>query len=128
VNLDEAIDRGRRARDLGVDAVFVEAPESIAELEAIAGALGNDVTLVANMVETGKTPLLTPAELADLGFTLIVSPVSVLFSATKAMRDVLARLRADGTLRDHLDALVDFEGFASIVDLDEHARRDASYR
>src|SRR3954452_20544169 len=50
--LDEAIERGRMAADLGVDAVFVEAPESLEEMEAIAAALPDRV-LVANMVETG---------------------------------------------------------------------------
>ena len=49
IGLSEAIERGRMARDLGVDAVFVEAPESVAELDAIADALP-DVVLVANMV------------------------------------------------------------------------------
>ena len=90
--------------------MFVEAPESIAELEAIAAALP-DVMLVANMVETGRTPLLTPSELHDLGFDLIVSPLSGLFAATKALRDALALLRDKGTLRDDLDRLVDFEEF-----------------
>ena len=63
VGLDEAMSRAKAAADVGVDAVFVEAPESIAELEAIAAALP-DVVRVANMVETGKTPLLTPERAA----------------------------------------------------------------
>ena len=127
VSLDDAIERARMARDAGVDAVFVEAPESIAELEAISTALPG-ITLVANMVETGKTPLLTPGELADLGFTLIVSPLTALFAATKALRDSLAILRREGSLRDHLDQLVDFDDFTRVVDLDGHAALDARYR
>ncbi|HKA02792.1 MAG TPA: isocitrate lyase/PEP mutase family protein, partial [Acidimicrobiales bacterium] len=127
VGLDEAIERARMARDTGVDALFVEAPESIAELEAIAAALP-DVTLVANMIETGKTPLLTPKELADLGFTLIVSPLSMLFSAVAAMQAALADLRAEGTLRGHLDRLVSFDDFAWLVDLDANYELDARYR
>ena len=127
VSLDDAIERARMARDAGVDAVFVEAPESIAELEAISAALPG-TTLVANMVETGKTPLLTPGELADLGFTLIVSPLTALFAATKALRDSLAVLRREGSLRDHLDQLVDFDDFTRVVDLDGHAALDARYR
>ena len=127
VSLDDAIERARMARDTGVDALFVEAPESIAELEAISAALPG-TTLVANMVETGKTPLLTPGELADLGFTLIVSPLTALFAATKALRDSLAILRREGSLRDHLDQLVDFDDFTRVVDLDGHAALDARYR
>ena len=121
VGLDEALERARMARDTGVDALFVEAPESIAELEAIAAALPG-TTLVANMVETGKTPLLTPEELAELGFTLIVSPLSALFAMVKAVQGALASLRAEGSLRGELDRLVDFGEFARIVDLDRHLR------
>jgi methylisocitrate lyase len=127
VDLEEAIERGRMARDAGVDAVFVEAPESMAELEEIAAALP-DITLVANMVETGKTPLLDPAELAQLGFTLIVSPLSMLFSATRAMRDTLDVLRRAGTMRDDLDRLVTFEDFGGVVGLGEHQSYDTRYR
>ena len=127
VGLDEAIERARMARDTGVDALFVEAPESVAEMEQIAAALP-DITLVANMVETGKTPLLTPAELAELGFRLIVSPLSGLFSMVEALRGSFAILRHEGSLRDHLDRLVDFEGFGRIVGLDDAFALEQRYR
>ena len=119
VSLADALDRARAARDTGVDALFVEAPESIAELEQIAAALP-DITLVANMVETGRTPLLTPAELADLGFRLIVSPLSVLFSVVQAAQQALATLRDEGSMRGHLDRLVAFTDFTELVDLPRH--------
>ena len=127
IGLDEAIERAKMARDTGVDALFVQAPESIAEMERIAAALP-DITLVANMVETGKTPLLTPGELAELGFTLIVSPLSLLFSAVKAMQDSLAILRDEGSLRNRLDRLVDFQGFGDLVGLPEHYELEQRYR
>ena len=119
VSLDEAITRGKMARDLGVDAVFVEAPQSAGEMEAIAAAL-SDTVLVANMVEKGKTPLLTPGELSQMGFRLIVSPLSGLLSATKALADAYATLRREGTLRDHLGDLTSFDEFTSIVGLPKH--------
>ncbi len=119
VSLDEAITRGKMARDLGVDAVFVEAPQSVVEMETIAAALP-DIILVANMVEKGKTPLLTPAELADLGFRLIVSPLSGLLSATRALADAYARLRREGSMRDHLGDLTSFDDFTAIVGLPKH--------
>lgn len=126
IGLQEAIERGRAARDLGVDAVFVEAPESIAELEAIAAALP-DVTLVANMVETGRTPLLTPDELAEIGFTLVVSPLSALFSMVHAMRESLRLLREEGSLRSHLDRLVAFDDFTSVVGLPAHLEMEQRF-
>jgi 2-methylisocitrate lyase-like PEP mutase family enzyme len=127
IGLDEAIERAKMARDTGVDALFVEAPESIAELEAVAAALP-DITLVANMVETGRTPLLTPAELAELGFRLIVSPLSLLFSAVRAIQVSLDQLATEGSLRSHLDRLVDFEGFGRIVGLPELFETEQRYR
>jgi 2-methylisocitrate lyase-like PEP mutase family enzyme len=126
VSLDEACERARMAADLGVDAVFVEAPESRAELEAIAAALPGCIR-VANMIEAGKTPLLTPSQLHDLGFDLIVSPLTNLFSFTRAVTDTLAILRDEGSLRDHLDRLVTFDEFNELVDLDGHYRREARF-
>lgn len=126
VGLDEAIERGRMARDLGVDAVFVEAPESVAELEAIAEAL-TGVVLVANMVEKGRTPLLTPSELAERGFTMIVSPLSLLLSAARAMSDAASTLADTGTLRDRLDGLMSFDDFNAVVGLPEHRREESRY-
>jgi 2-methylisocitrate lyase-like PEP mutase family enzyme len=127
LGLDAALERARMARDLGVDAVFVEAPQSVAELEAIAKALP-DVSLVANMVEGGSTPLLTPAELAELGFRLIVSPLSGLFTMVRAMRTAFAVLRDEGTLRDHLGEVVDFDTFGEIVGLPEQFELERRYR
>lgn len=127
VGLDEALERARMARDTGVDAVFVEAPESVAEMERIAGALPG-VTLVANMVETGRTPLLTPSELAALGFDLVLSPLTGLFSTVRAMRDSFALLQREGSLRDHLDRLVDFADFGEVVGLQRHYEMDEQYR
>ena len=124
VSLDEAITRGKMARDLGVDAVFVEAPQSLAELEQVAREI-TGVTLVANMVEKGKTPLLTPEELGDLGFGLIVSPLSGLLSAAKALGDAYSHLRARGTMRDRLDQMTSFDGFTSLVGLDKHLANES---
>ncbi len=116
--LSEAIERAKMARDLGADAVFVEAPQSISELEAIASAL-TDVTLVANMVEFGMTPLLSPSELNELGFQMVLSPVGALFSATAALQAAYRALATEGTLREHLNEMVTFSDFTAIVGLDE---------
>ena len=129
VDLADAIDRAKAAADAGVDALFVEAPQSIAELEAIARELAPfGLPLVANMIEKGQTPLLTPAELHELGYALIATPLSLMFAATRAMRDVLAVLHRDGTTRDSLSMLLPFDQFGAIVDLPGHYAREAQYR
>ena len=117
LGLPEALERGRMARDLGVDAVFVEAPESIAELEQIAAALP-DVVLVANMVEHGRTPLLSAAELTELGFRLVLSPLSALLTVAAALESAACVLRTEGTARDHLDTMLPFDRFTDLVGIE----------
>ncbi|MGH9281554.1 MAG: isocitrate lyase/PEP mutase family protein [Acidimicrobiales bacterium] len=126
VGLEEACERARMAADLGVDAVFVEAPESPEEMEAIAKATPGCVR-VANMIEGGRTPLRTPAELHDLGFDLIVSPLTGLLAAARQMRLAYARLKERGTLRDDLDLVLSFDEFSPVVDLDHHYEVEARY-
>jgi len=126
VSLNEAIERAKMARDCGVDALFVEAPQSVEEMEAIANALP-EITLVANMVEKGKTPLLTPSELADLGFRLIVSPLSLLLSAVQAMSTAAQRLAHDGSLRTYLDDVAPFDSFTDLVGLPDHLANEKRY-
>ncbi len=125
--LDAAIDRARRAADAGVDALFVEAPASVAELERIATALApTGLPLVANMVERGRTPLCSAEELEGLGFRFVVSPLSGLFAAVAATRTAFAGLAAAGTLRDALDDLAGFDEVTGLVGLDEHLARRAA--
>ncbi len=126
VSLNEGIERAKMARDCGVDALFVEAPQSVDEMEAIAIALP-EITLVANMVEKGKTPLLTPSELADLGFRLIVSPLSLLLSAVQAMSTAAERLAHDGSLRTYLDDVAPFDSFTDLVGLPDHLANESRY-
>jgi methylisocitrate lyase len=126
VSVDEAVERAKAAADLGVDAIFVEAPESREELEAGAAATPGCVR-VANMIETGKTPLMTPSELHDLGYDLIVSPLTGLLSATRAMQRAYGLLAEEGTLRDHLDLVTSFDDFGHIVDLDRHYGLEERY-
>ena len=126
IGLEEACERVRMAADVGVDAIFVEAPESLDEMEAIAEATPGCVR-VANMIEGGKTPLRSPAELHDLGFDLIVSPLTGLLAAARQMRLAFATLHEKGTLRDDLDLVLSFDEFSPIVDLDGHYATEAKY-
>jgi len=126
VSLDEAIARGQAAYDLGVDAVFIEAPESVAELERIGRTIPGPK--VANMLEHGKTPLLSLDELHHLGFDLIVTPLAALMASAKALQEIFALLRAEGSLRAHLDRLMPFDTFNQLVELDRHYQLEARFR
>jgi len=122
--LKEAIVRGRAARDVGVDAVFVEAPQSVAELDAI--ALGVPGPKVANMVEWGRTPLLGPKELHERGFDLIVYPVAAILAQARAVEDVYAALRREGSTAHVMDRLYPFEQFNALLGLERHRARETA--
>ena len=116
--LDGALARARRYREAGADALFVEAPQSIEEIEAVAQAFP-DVPLLFNYAEGGKTPAVTYDFLRELGFSLVIFPLTLLLSATGAMRAALARLKSDGTPIELLPSLVGFDEFLGLVGLDE---------
>src|SRR3954454_2946610 len=87
LGLEQAIERCLAYKEAGADALFVEAPQSVEELEQIATALPGP--LVANMIERGATPHLSRSELRELGFNLIVCPLAALFAGAKAVQHVL---------------------------------------
>jgi 2,3-dimethylmalate lyase len=122
--LDAAVERARRFADAGADVLFVEAPTSEADIEKVATALTGH-RLLFNWAEGGRTPALSLDRLAEMGFSLVLFPVSTLLAADTAMRSVLARLRTDGTpaaVLDEiggLDAFADREGLAEIRDLEQ---------
>lgn len=88
--LDEAIERCRAFADLGADVLFLEAPQSEAEMERLCRELPGPK--MANMVEQGDTPVLPPARLEALGFKIAAYPLTLLSVAVAAMRDALTSL------------------------------------
>src|SRR3954452_6716521 len=106
LGLDAAIERCLAYRDAGADALFVEAPQSLEELERIAEALPGP--LVANMIERGVTPHLSRSELERLGFNLIVCPLAALYSAAAAATAVLTELRDRETTAGAVDRMLAF--------------------
>ena len=81
----------------GVDLLFIEAPRSPQQLAAIGQRFGARVPLLANMVEGGQTPALPPAELAALGYRVVIHPGAIVRTLAFAVRQMLGTLRADGT-------------------------------
>jgi len=121
--LDEAIERGHAYADAGADIVFVEAPESRAELERIADAF--EVPTFANMIEGGKTPFLRADDLEELGFDIVVYPLSALFAATKAMQDAYDTLAAEGTTSDIRG--VSFAEFEDVIGSEQYRTQERQY-
>jgi len=114
LGLEEAIRRGRLYRDAGADVVFVEAPRSVDELRDVARAVP-DAPLFANMIEGGKTPLLSSAELQALGYKMVVYPLSALFSAAKAVEETYRTLFEEKTTAPRQEAMVTLVQFEEII-------------
>ncbi|MFB9658767.1 methylisocitrate lyase [Glycomyces mayteni] len=93
--LDAAIDRAKAYVDAGADMVFPEAMRDESEFAAFRAAI--DVPLLANMTEFGTSPNLTAAQLEDLGYNLVIWPVSSLRAAMGAVDELFAALSAEGT-------------------------------
>ena len=125
LGLDAAIERCLAYREAGADALFVEAPQSVEELELIAQAL--PAPLVANMIERGVTPHLSRGELEQLGFNLIVCPLAGLFAGAKAVLDVLTELRDQETTAGALDRMLAFDEFNELVGVEERYADEARY-
>ena len=125
LGLEAAIERCLAYREAGADALFVEAPQSVEELERIAAELPGP--LVANMIEHGVTPHLTRSQLRDLGFALIVCPLAGLFAAARAVQDVLTELRERETTAGALDRMLAFDDFNALVELDQRYADEARY-
>jgi 2,3-dimethylmalate lyase len=126
LGLNEAITRGIAFKQAGADAVFIEAPESKEEMREISRNVPGP--LVANMLERGVTPLMRPQELRDLGFDLVVWPLTPVYSVAKSLTEVYRTLRREGITTDILDRLMPFDEFNRIVGLEEKYQLDQKYR
>jgi 2,3-dimethylmalate lyase len=124
--LDSAIERGRLYLQAGADVLFVEAPQSEPEIERIAMAFP-DVPLLFNWAEGGKTPPIGYDRLRELGFRLVLFPISTLLAATQAMRQVLRTLRRDGTPAAAMAGLPTFPEFTELIGLPEIGELEARY-
>jgi 2-methylisocitrate lyase-like PEP mutase family enzyme len=104
---DEALRRARAYHEAGADALFVEAPRSLEELAEIGRVVPG--VKVANMVEGGRTPLVPAADLAAMGFKMVIYANVVLRSSVKAIQASLAHLHAAGDTRGILDQMITME-------------------
>ncbi len=124
-SLDDAIERAKRYLDAGADWIFPEALQSKEEFDAFAKAI--DAPLVANMTEFGKSPLLTLEELAELGYSVVLYPVTLLRVCIQASEAALNLLAADGHQRDILDLMQTREELYDLLDYQAFEERDHAH-
>ena len=117
LGMDEAIARVVAAREAGADASFVEAPGSIDQLAEVGRR--SPGPNVANMIEGGKTPVLPKQKLAELGFDLILYPLTGLYAAAETLSILYRTLADKGTSLSEATRLMPFTRFNDLIGLDK---------
>jgi 2-methylisocitrate lyase-like PEP mutase family enzyme len=129
LGLDEALRRARLYAEAGADLVFVEALESVEEMRAANVVLADCGTAsMANLIEGGSTPLLSAAELQDLGYAVVAHPCGSVFTAAKALQEWAAHLRDHGGVAGFEARMLDFGAYNQLVGLDAIRQRQASWQ
>jgi len=125
---EEVVRRAKAYWEAGADLIFVEAPQSVDELKYYAHELISQGILVsANMLDGGRTPLLTFKELEELGFARCSVPVMTTYAAAKGVLDALTQLMEEGTNKNLDDKLIKFSEFNKLIGLPEIRELEAKF-
>lgn len=122
---DASVERALRYLDAGADWIFPEALVSADEFRAFAAAV--DAPLVASMTEFGKSPLLDFDQLADMGYRVVLYPVTLLRVAMKAVETALTILATDGSQRELVDLMQTRQELYDLLDYNTYEPRDREY-
>jgi 2-methylisocitrate lyase-like PEP mutase family enzyme len=120
---EHAVERALLYRDAGADVLFVEAPKAREELAKIVKLVGRTVPLMANMVEGGKTPMLSASELEALGFSLVIFPGGIVRTLAKTAVDYYASLAAHGSTQPFRERMFDFGELNNLIGTPETIER-----
>jgi 2,3-dimethylmalate lyase len=126
LGFDEAIERGRMYRKEGADVVFVEAPQSEDELREIPKKI--DAPLLANMIENGVTPTFSADELKSMGYSMVVFPLSGLYGAAYALKNIFSQLKRTGSTKSSKHMMLDFNEFNDLVELPRFMQMEKKYQ
>ena len=123
--IDAAIERGLAYEAAGADIIFIESPESIEEMQKVTSSF--NVPVLANMLEHGRTPLLTAKELEDLGYDLVIFCVASTYVIAKAVTKLMKELKTTGTTAGMIDEMIPFNEFNELVGLDIIREKEREY-
>ena len=113
--LDAALNRAAAYRDAGADILFIEAPQSLEEMKNITTTFGDELPLLANMVEGGKTPISSAKELEDIGYNLAIFPGGAVRAIAHHLNAYYSGLLRDGNNNGFLEKMYDFEGLNEVI-------------
>ena len=125
--LSEAIDRAQAYQEAGADILFIEAPHSIDEMKLIRKSFGEDIPLLANMVEGGKTPIKTANDLKSLGFNIVIFPGGAVRAAAFQLQQYYAGLIENGSTLEFSDSMHNFDSLNSVIGTPELLKLGKKY-
>jgi 2,3-dimethylmalate lyase len=123
--VDAAIERANRYREAGADLLFVEAPTSIEEMIRVNREVNGPT--MAIQAEGGKTPIMTPKQLEEIGYSAVVYPGSCLLAAAWAVKHVMEELITNGTTLAYVDKMIGFTDFNQFIGLDDVREKEKYY-
>ncbi len=124
---EAALDRAERYLESGADALFIEALRTPAQMDAACARFAGRVPLLANMVEGGKTPVQSAAELGARGFRIVIFPGGTARAVAHALQAYFASLQAHGTTAPMRAAMLDFDQLNAVLGTPELLARGARY-
>jgi 2-methylisocitrate lyase-like PEP mutase family enzyme len=124
---EAAMDRADRYAEAGCDVLFIEAPRSRDEMNSVTRRFGNRVPLLANMVEGGKTPILSADELAGIGYRMVIFPGGLTRALAHGMTEYFASLRRHGTTDPYRDRMFDFTALNDLIGTPALLERGRAY-
>ena len=122
-----AIERAQAYAEAGADVLFVEAPRSANQLAAVTKALGPTRPLLANMVEGGDTPIASAADLAAIGFRLVIFPGGIVRALARTAQAYYGSLAKAGTNTPFSDRMFDFGELNALIGTPEMLARGRAY-
>lgn len=125
MGFDEALRRAKAYAEAGADVIFFESPESKEEMIKLNKEL--KVPTLANMVEGGRTPLLSAKELEEIGYALVIFPTASVYATAKTMMDLMKELKNRGTTRDFIEKMIPFQEFNELIGLPEIRELETKY-
>ena len=125
--LDAAFDRAAAYRDAGADILFIEAPQSLEEMKNITATFGNELPLLANMVEGGKTPIASATELEDIGYHLAIFPGGAVRAIAHHLSAYYSGLLRDGNNKKFSEKMYDFDGLIEVIGTKELLAQGIKY-
>lgn len=122
-----ALDRAEAYLECGIDVLFMEAPQSLEQMRALCEKFSDRIPLLANMVEGGRTPLLSTAQLEEIGYRIVIFPGGTARAVARTLQDYFQSLKRAQTTAPWQDKMLDFQAINDLIGTSELIERGKRY-